>query len=224
MAMTAGRSWGIFLVTWFAAASLASRIGRARKALATEGIVAKGGRRDATQVLANGGAFACCALLAIVFGDHALPRVVGAASLVAAGADTLATETGTLWRGQPFSLKSFGRVPSGTSGAVSLAGTAGLIGGAVLFALAAQFAGLIRGSDLFHVTLGGIAGAVADTLIGAWWQARRWCPSCTRETEQHVHRCGTLTQPWRGITWLDNDRVNFACTVVGAATVVLLKR
>jgi uncharacterized protein (TIGR00297 family) len=218
VAMTAGRPWGLFLVAWFITATLASRFGRRTKEMATGDVVAKGGRRDATQVLANGGVFALCALLSLLgAADDTLLRLLGAGALVAAGADTLATETGTLWRRPPWSLRSWNRVPTGTSGAVSLPGTVGMVLGAGFLAAVAQLAGLTPPGLLFHVAIAGIGGAVADTLIGAWWQTRRWCPGCARETEQDVHGCGTATQPWRGIAWLDNDAVNFACTVVGAA-------
>lgn len=224
--MTAGRSWGLFLVAWFVLASVASRVGRRAKEAATGDVVAKGGRRDAAQVLANGGVFGVCAVGALLTGgiSDELLRFAGAAALVAAGADTLATETGTLWRGRPWSLRTFGPVPTGTSGAVSLPGTLGMVAGAVLLAWLAQAVGLVPGGSLFHVTLAGTAGAVADTIVGAWWQARRWCPTCERETEQDVHSCGTATRLWRGLAWLDNDRVNFLCTLVGAATALLLVR
>jgi uncharacterized protein (TIGR00297 family) len=218
IAMTAGRSWGLFLVAWFVSASFASRFGRRAKEAATGDVVAKGGRRDAAQVLANGGLFAVCALWSCVDG-RADVAVAGAAALVAAGADTLATETGTLWRGQPWSLRTGGRVATGTSGAMSVPGTLGMIGGAMVLALLAVACGLITRADVPLVALAGIAGALADTVIGAFWQARRWCPACERETEQLVHRCGTATRPWRGVSWLTNDVVNFLCTAVGAVVV-----
>lgn len=222
-AMTTGASWGRFLVFWFVVASLASRVGRRTKERATADVVAKGGQRDAAQVLANGGVYALCAAAALLLPTQAaLLATVGAGALVAAGADTLATETGTLWRGQPWSLRTWARVPTGSSGAVSVPGTLGMALGAWLLALGAAFTGLISTDQVFHVTLAGLAGATADTLIGAWWQARRWCASCERETEQLVHRCGTTTTPWRGLPWLDNDRVNFLCTATGAATMLLL--
>ncbi|MCA2988629.1 DUF92 domain-containing protein [Gemmatimonas sp.] len=225
VAMTAGRSWGLFLVLWFVTASLASRLGKRTKERATADVVAKGGQRDAAQVLANGGVFAACALaslLAAGIGDTA--ALMGAAALVAAGADTLATETGTWWRGRPWSLRTRGPVPVGTSGAVSLAGSAGMVLGAWTLAAAAAVMALIPPSAVLVVTAAGIAGAVADTVVGAFWQARRWCASCARETEQIVHRCGTPTQPWRGVHWLDNDLVNLLCTLVGALAVLLLGR
>ncbi len=225
VAMTAGRSWGLFLVLWFITASLASRLGKRAKERATADVVAKGGQRDAAQVVANGGVFAACALtslLAANAGDAA--ALMGAAALVAAGADTLATEIGTLWRGRPWSLRTRGPVPVGTSGAVSLAGSAGMVLGAWALATAAAGTGLIPSSTVLLVATAGIAGAVADTVVGAFWQVRRWCASCARETEQIVHRCGTPTQPWRGIPWLDNDRVNLLCTLAGALAAPLLGR
>jgi uncharacterized protein (TIGR00297 family) len=215
IAMSAGRPWGLFLVIWFVSASLASRMGRRTKEAATGDVVAKGGQRDATQVLANGGVFALCALWSFL--DHGtVPAVAGASALVAAGADTLATETGTLWRGRPWSLRTRGPVPTGTSGAVSLPGTFGMVGGALLLAFVASVCGLIGRADIALVALSGVVGAVADTVIGAFWQARRWCPQCERETEQALHRCGVATHPWRGVAWLTNDAVNLACTIIGA--------
>lgn len=215
IAMTAGRSWGLFLVVWFLTASVASRVGKRTKEAATGDVVAKGGQRDAAQVFANGGVFALCALSSL-WSDGPAVAIAGAAALVAAGADTLATETGTLWRGQPWSLRTLGRVPTGTSGAVSVPGSMGMIVGAVLLAFVAALCGLISRADITAVGLAGTVGAVADTVIGAFWQARRWCPTCERETEQDVHRCGAPTQPWRGVGWLTNDAVNLLCTMSGA--------
>jgi uncharacterized protein (TIGR00297 family) len=223
IAIMAGPAWGIFLVAWFVGASAASRVGRRAKDMAAGDVVAKGGARDAAQVLANGGVFTACALGSLTGVPGASGEslaLMGAASLVAAGADTLATETGTLWRGQPWSLRSRGPVPAGTSGAVSLPGTLGMLAGAGALAGLAAGSGLIPVPAVAAVALAGVAGAVGDTVIGAFWQARRWCPQCARETEQTVHRCGTATRPWRGARWLTNDMVNLLCTVIGALAVL----
>ena len=225
IAMSAGARWGAFLVGWFVTASLATRIGRRAKEAATGDVVAKGGPRDAAQVFANGGVYAACALVGLTglaSAPSPLLAMMGAAALVAAGADTLATETGTLWRGQPWSLRTFGTVPTGTSGAMSAPGTAGMVAGALGLAALAHLCGLIPRAHVLAVAYSGIAGATADTLIGAWWQARRWCPACERETEQSVHRCGAATQWCRGVAWLSNDVVNLLCTVVGAGTAWML--
>lgn len=221
LALMAGRSWGAFLVAWFVIASVASRIGRGSKQARTGDVVEKGGARDAMQVVANGGVFAAAAVVALWRPEsNAAAALAAAGALVAAGADTLATETGTLWRGAPFSLRHWTRVVAGTSGAVSLVGSLGMLGGALSLAVVAALTGLIPSDAVLRLAVAGVAGAVGDTLIGAWWQARRWCPSCERETEQTVHRCGTPTRPCGGVAPLTNDAVNALCTLIGAAAAI----
>ena len=220
-------SWGLgaYLVAWFALASLLSRVGRTRKAERVRGIVEKGDRRDAVQVVANGAVFAIAAAgVAVLPTGRPMLSIVAAAALAAAGADTWATEIGTLLGGRPWSLRVGRTVPTGTSGAVSLAGCLASIAGAVTLALSAAALHIIPGSAVAAVATGGIVGALADTAIGAWWQARRWCPRCKLETEQGMHHCGTPTVRHGGISRLDNDAVNLFCTVVGAATAIGLAR
>src|SRR5215468_2289021 len=80
------------LLAFFVSSSALSRVGRARKQSAALA-QAKGSRRDAWQVLANGG----FAAVSVALGRHT--AFVGA--LAAAGADTWATELGMLAAGQP---------------------------------------------------------------------------------------------------------------------------
>jgi len=68
----------------------------------------------------------------------------------------------------------------------------------------------------FAVFAGGVAGAVADSLLGASIQSLRWCQQCARATERDPHACGSATRPLRGFTWFGNDAVNFSATIVGA--------
>src|SRR3954464_8873352 len=60
-AVAAGWSWGALLVLYFVSSSALSHAGGAEKERRTSGVVAKGGARDAVQVIANGGVFALCA-------------------------------------------------------------------------------------------------------------------------------------------------------------------
>ena len=53
---------------------------------------------------------------------------------------------------------------------------------------------------------------------------RRWCKRCARGTERRVHDCGAATVRRGGAAVVDNDVVNFACTLVGAATGAALGR
>lgn len=221
LALRVGWSWGTCLIVWFALASALSRMGRTRKAARTRDIVPKGDRRDAMQVAANGGVFAICALLVVAGRPHAdasfavILAITAAAALAAAGADTWATEVGTLWGGEPWSLRTRTRVPAGTSGAVTLNGTLAAAVGAMVLGVLAWGVGMIPASGIAPVSLGGFAGATADTLIGAWGQERRWCPRCERDTERRVHTCGTATVHRGGVRLLDNDLVNAVCTLVG---------
>ena len=72
------------------------------------------------------------------------------------------------------------------------------------------------------VLAGGIAGSLADSLLGAGLQQKRWCDRCNAATERAVHTCGAATRKIGGLTWLDNDAVNAACTVVGAAVAYVI--
>ncbi|MEO7998817.1 MAG: DUF92 domain-containing protein [Gemmatimonadaceae bacterium] len=232
-ALSASWGMGCYLIAWFALATALSRIGKRRKELRVSGIVEKSSQRDAWQVLANGGVFFVCALLVALFtrsgfegrGPAILFSIAGAGSLAAAGADTWATEIGTLVGGAPWSLRSFSRVPAGTSGAITLAGTLAMIAASVTLAALAFLFELIPRSDLplslsvstaGAIAFGGIVGAFADTLFGAWLQERRWCPRCTTETEQFIHRCGTPTAHHAGLGGLNNDWVNVFCSLIGA--------
>jgi uncharacterized protein (TIGR00297 family) len=70
---------------------------------------------------------------------------------------------------------------------------------------------------LWAAAIGGMAGALADSVLGATLQAMYRCPGCGVETERRVHRCGSPTELARGIPWMDNDVINAACTLIGAA-------
>ncbi len=226
IAVATGPSWGAYLVTWFVLTSVLSRLGRARKARHVAAIVDKGGARDAWQVVANGGVFALAALgtwwLAPSAPGNHLLAAAGAAAIAAAGADTWATEVGTWARATAWSLRTGGRVAAGTSGAITLPGTLGLVAGALLWTLAAAWLGVISAAAIPAVLAGALAGATMDTLLGAWAQARRWCDRCDGATEQAVHVCGAATRPSGGLAWLDNDAVNLAATVTGALAAVAL--
>jgi uncharacterized protein (TIGR00297 family) len=221
-AAAAGWRWGALLVLYFVTSTLLSRLGSAEKARRTSGVVEKGGSRDAIQVLANGGIFALCAMLAPVATSPVAATLTIAAlgALAASTSDTWATEIGTLVGGRPRSLLTLQRVPHGTSGAVSLAGTLAMITGALFLAAAARALSLT--SAVVAVTVAGITGAVADSMLGATLQERRWCDRCAQSTERRVHDCGADTRLAGGQPGLDNDAVNLVSTLIGAAAAALL--
>lgn len=220
VATAAGWAWAGVLILFFLLGTAVSRVGAARKARRTAAIVAKGGARDARQVLANGGGFALLALASVAWPWPAWwAGAIGA--LAAAASDTFATEIGTLASLPPRSILGRGAVPPGTSGGVSLPGTLGGVLGALLLALpAAALAGWGLGAAGL-LTAAGVLGSLADSLLGATLQARRWCGTCEAHTEREVHSCGRATVHAGGVRWLDNDAVNLAATLVGAAAGLL---
>ena len=220
--IAAGWSWGALLLAFFLSSSALSRIGIDIKRQRTAGILEKGGASDAVQVLANGGVFAAAAL-----GHAALPgdawMAAGGGALAAATADTWATEIGTLARGVPRLITTWRPSPAGTSGAVSLPGTIGMLLGRAFLTV-----GMVAAVWPRHVVVaafvGGVAGALADSLLGAMVQARRRCASCDAFTERAIHSCGAHTVHAGGASWMTNDVVNFLCGVAGAASALVVAR
>lgn len=217
-----GAAWFGVLVVFFLTSTLLGKVGAGRKA-SVKREFEKSDTRDPWQVLANGGVAAACAIAFGVTADPVWAPIWAGAfvgALAAANADTWATELGVLSRREPWLLWPFGRVPRGTSGAVSPAGLAAsaggalAIGGAAALAPATYFAspGLLLAAAL----LGGMAGSLGDSLLGATFQAGYHCPRCNRRSESPVHFCGTQAPHVRGLLWLNNDGVNLAATALGA--------
>lgn len=147
--------------------------------------------RSAGQVIANGGVAALAALLGLAgWLGQAQLALVGA--LAAATADTWATEIGTSGRWPTRRIVGWSPVPPGTSGGVSAPGSlAGLAGASLCAACAAL---LFQGpaTDLILAGLGGgIVGMLSDSVLGATIEGR--------------------------VTWVTNDAVNLAGTLIGAA-------
>ena len=214
VAVAAGWGWGGLLIVYFVSSSLLSRAGASRKAQRSGSVVEKAGARDAAQVLSNGAVFAVAALLQL-WQPSVLWLAAGAGALASSAADTWGTEIGMLSRSLPRMITTWRSVPTGTSGGVSAAGIAATIAGALFISLAAW---LVHRNVYvtLAVSLGGLAGALVDSIGGALWQSRRYCARCERATERLVHDCGTQTERAGGIGWLNNDGINAACTLVGS--------
>lgn len=212
---------GLALIAFFLTSSGLSRYRKGEKAELTGGLVQKGDCRDATQVLANGGpAAAFCLLYAAT--DYS-PFYVGAlASLAAATADTWATEIGLLSPMAPRHVLTWQEVPPGTSGAITAAGLVGTLAGAAFIALLSigepEHGSLLRA---LFITLGGVAGGLLDSILGATVQEQRSCLACGEKTEQLRHRCGGQTVCTAGVPGIDNDMVNALATALGGMLAAL---
>ena len=211
------------LLAFFVTSVGLSRVGKARKRdLLVD--VDKTGARDGAQVLANGGIAALCALGALWIDGRLAVAFAGA--FAAATADTWGTEIGSLGRGKPRSILSLRPIATGLSGGVTIVGTIAEIVGACFIAAVGIWTHV--GAGDFRVAsaiaIGGIAGAFADSILGASVQSLRWCGQCKRATEREPHVCGANTTPLRGLEWFGNDAVNASATIVGAFVAFAIAR
>jgi uncharacterized membrane protein len=66
------------------------------------------------------------------------------------------------------------------------------------------------------ISIGGVCASFVDSLIGATIQVIFYCPTCKKETERFpVHTCNSQTRQLRGLSWMNNDWVNFIASFSG---------
>jgi uncharacterized protein (TIGR00297 family) len=161
----------LFLLTM-----LATRYGRAKKE--SRGLAEPRTGRRASQVIANLGIAALCAasfrnrigLAATIAYARAL------AALAEAAADTLSSEIGQAVAGPAILVTTLRRVPPGTDGAVSVAGTlAGVLGAAAIIFAGLPLFSLSFAPFLFPaIFIAGTLGLFFDSLLGATLERRGW--------------------------------------------------
>ena len=219
-----GWSWGLSLIFFFISSSLLSHFRKRDKATIAEDKFSKGSERDILQVAANGG---IATLLALGYGlsSSSLVRRMCEAGYIGAfataTADTWATELGTLSTQVPRLITTGKRTTPGTSGGITVLGTSVAAAGATALGL---FYALLQRQRYFSLALlglvSGLTGSLFDSLLGATVQAMYYCPTCKKETERRIHSCGTPTKPLRGISWVNNDTVNFLATAFGSVVAI----
>jgi uncharacterized protein (TIGR00297 family) len=213
-----GWAWAVPIVMFFFLSSLLSRYRRSQKAR-FDSSFEKSDRRDAGQVIANGGIPGAVLILSLLYPMHDFyPLYLGA--LAAATADTWGTEIGVLTKGKTRSAVTWKPVEPGTSGGISETGTlAGAIG-----ALVIAFSGYLWYSDMktaVVVVLAGMLGSYVDSVVGATLQAQYRCSVCGKGTERTVH-CNKPATLVSGQRWVNNDVVNSICSLIGALTAGVL--
>ena len=190
----AGLGGWLVLIATFVAASLATRVGHARKQ--RSGIAEdRGGRRGPGNAMANTGLAAWAAFVSAGSTDVSFPQLALVAALVTAGSDTVASEVGKAYGRTTWLLTSFTKVPPGTTGAISLEGTLAGVAAAALLALIGAVMELIPMSAVLLVTSVATVASIFEGVIGATLEAR-----------------GMLT----------NDAVNFVNSAIGAGLALLI--
>jgi uncharacterized protein (TIGR00297 family) len=189
----AGAGPGAFLalVTVFVLAWLSTRWGyKQKQALGT---AEKLDGRRASQVLANLGVAAGCAVLHASSG-RALYLLTMTAALSEAAADTVSSEMGQASSQSARLITTWDWVPAGTDGGVSASGTLAGIGAAAVVSLVSVLAGLLSWKWLAVSLTAAAAGMLADSYLGALLERRRLLNNDT------VNFLGTLVAV--GIAWL----------------------
>lgn len=166
----AGWQGWLLLLASFAAATMTSRVGLRKKTLL--GIAeSREGRRGAGNAIANTGIAAAAAILSALTYAQDAALLAFAAALTAGASDTIASEIGKAWGRRTWLIAPLRRVPPGTSGALSIEGTAaGLAGAAALAGLAVTLE-LIPGRALLPVVAGAMIGSFIESGLGAKLEA-----------------------------------------------------
>ncbi len=216
-----GIGFGLSLGVFFYSSVLLSTWRAGDKRHRSRAVLPESRARNAWQVLANGGLFAVAGLGWGFFGWWQA-GLFAFGALATAMADTWATEVGMALKSAPRSILSWKPVIPGTSGGMSAFGSGAAVIGAFVMALCAvaSFTVPFDVPRLEAVFIGGLAGTMVDSLLGASVQSRRWCDECAQWTERRVHTCGYRSYHRSGFRWMDNDMVNLIASLAGGLTAV----
>lgn len=162
----------LLLAAFFLMATLATAHRKAEKAKA-EAVATHTENRGAGQVLANGGIAALAALSAALFpGIAETMSLLCAAAIASATADTLSSELGMVYGRRFFNILTFKEEVPGPDGVVSVEGT--LLGGAGALIIALLYAAAWgNAAPVWIIVLSGMAGNLADSLMGALWERKQ---------------------------------------------------
>ncbi len=222
---TGGVTFALPLLFFFFSSSLLSKYKQGKKT-EYKTIFEKTGARDKNQVLANGSLAGILCFIYLLFPSSSIYSAY-LSSLAAVTADTWGTEIGILSPSAPLSLKSFKRVSPGSSGGISLLGTISSFCGSFFLVLSGFIPGVspfpLRLNAFLIIILAGFSGSLIDSLLGAYLQAQYLCPVCHKITEKKAH-CGLETKRVSGISWLNNDWVNFLSSISGVILFFLLRK
>ena len=231
--LAGGWLWGVLPLAFFLSTNFWSRY-RSRQKRGLADRFDSGATRTTDQVLARAGWGTFLTILHAYAPQSTALYAAFVGAWAAGAADAWATEIGVLSAFMPARpltrlLISRRNVSPGTPGGISSLGLIAALVGSWLFGLIGLLTLAIRvwldqlslapGVAMlpFAAMLGGMAGSLTDSLLGASAQGMYYCEHCERVSDTPQHACGEPAQQIRGWAWLTNDSVNFVGSVVGAA-------
>jgi len=208
-----GWKWTTPILVFFLLSSFLSKV-RSSRNREVDIHFEKTGTRDHLQVFSNGGLGAILVIINYFFQSE-IYFILYAAAVASVCADTWGTEIGTMYRTRTYNILNFKEVEQGTSGAISLPGTAGSVAGALSIAFVSVLWISFNFIPYFLVIFfSGIAGSFIDSLTGAAFQGNYKCKVCGTQTERIVH-CSEPAVLIKGYKHFNNDLVNFLAAVSG---------
>jgi uncharacterized protein (TIGR00297 family) len=159
-------AYTITLAATWAGKSTKSRLGLAESAT---------GRRPA-QIFANLGVSGWLIAMSVVSSSdtRSIYAFWGVAALAQAAADTVSSEIGEAFGGQPRLITTFRFAPVGTDGGLTVAGTLAGLAAALLVAQCSRLSLEIGNIGVAIVAAAGFVGMLVDSLLGALVQRRGW--------------------------------------------------
>jgi len=183
MFASAGPAAFATLTALFLLTLVTTRLGYRRKQ--ELGLAEQGDGRNAWQVLANLAAAAASAVV-FSFSGNRVWLLGLTAALAEAATDTVASEIGQSSSRTAFLITTWERVPAGTDGGITLVGTAAGAAAGLAVAAGAALGNLIPSTRFWIPVAAGIAGMLADSVLGAILQRKGWM------TNETVNVFGTL--------------------------------
>lgn len=203
-----GWKWTIPILSFFILSSILSKISDKLKKENFEEVNQKGGIRDKFQVLANGGLSLFFCLLNYSLPEYKFWYSLYILSLAVATSDTWATEIGTLLTKKVRLITNFKLVDRGISGGISVSGTiGGMVGGLIIVFLGSLFDSEVQNYFILLLFFS-LIGNLVDSFLGATIQVKYICQKCGKITEKKEH-CGINTSYYAGVSYVNNDLVNF---------------
>lgn len=182
----------------------------------------KEGTRTVLQVLINGGLGTLFIILYGIFKiDYLL--IVSIVSLSGCFIDSISSDVGVLSKNEPYDFIKRKRVQKGISGGVSFLGIISSLISSFIIAFATfKYLGLTYGY-LFLITGLIFMQTIIDTILGSSVQAKYKCMKCKKLTEKSVH-CDKKTRLIDGVSWINNNMVNFISSVITTVISILALR